>query len=249
MTQNNVASNQSLNPKNWERFFKKPPNSFNDIMNESTILVGEKLLEHHLINKTNQVLDFGCGPGFLIDHIKNDTKSIMGVDISETYIETCKEKFRDNPNLTFQHLTPYNHVQMAEIISSQKIDTVIILSILQYYNSKDEVIDLILHLKKASENQKFKCIIADLIPENHSFMSDVKDLVFHAIKKRYILTLVKFILYTFNSDYSKFKKSGMLQLDYDFFEKIAKENQIKIYKTERITLHSQRYNICLDFSA
>ncbi len=248
MTQNSVQSDESLKPKNWDGFWKKSPDGFNDIMNESTIFVGEKLIEHHFINKTNQVLDFGCGPGFLIDCIKNDTKTVMGVDISETYIETCKEKFKDNPNLTFQHLSPYSHTQVAEIISSQKIDTVIILSILQYYNSKDEVIDLILNLKKASKNQKFRCIIADLIPENHSFISDVKDLVFHAIKKRYVGTLAKFILYTFNSDYSKFKKSGMLQLDYDFFEKIAKENQIKIYKTEQVTLHSGRYNVCLDFS-
>lgn len=248
MTQNNLPANQSQNPKSWERFWKKSPSGFNDIMNESTIFVGDKLLQHQIINQTNHVLDFGCGPGFLVDYIKNDVEAITGVDISETYIEKCKEKFRNNPNLTFQTLNSYEHSKVAELIVNQKVDTVIILSILQYYNSKNEVLDLILKLKEAAKKQKFKCFIADLIPENHSFVADVKDLVFHAVKKNYLTTLIKFIVYTFNSDYSKFKKSGMLQMNYDFFEKIAKEQQIPIHKTEQITLHSERYNICLDFS-
>ena len=242
---NEIENNSNL--KNWDVFWQKSPDGFNDIMQKSTAYVGKKLVDLKIINKTNKILDFGCGPGFLIDCIKENAQTIVGVDISAAYIDFCKNKFKHYNNLCFNFIKPYDLQKLSEIIINEKIDTVLILSTLQYYNDDQDVKDLIISLKKASNNQKFRCIIADIIPKKHSFVADVKDLMFYAIKKRFFNTLFKFILYTFNSDYNKYKKKGLLELNYSFFEKTALENNIAITKMQQITIHSKRYSICLDF--
>ena len=235
------------NSKNWDVFWEKSPDGFNDVMRKSTAFVGKKLIDFEILNNSNRILDFGCGPGFLIDCIKDNSNFIIGVDISETYINICKNNFKNYNNLCFEVIKPYDFEKLSEIIQNYKIDTVIILSTLQYYNTEQDVKNLIVSLKKASKHQKFSCIIADIIPKNHSFISDVKDLIFYAIQKRFFKTLFKFILYTFNSDYNKYKKKGLLELDYSFFEKTAAENNISVTKMEQITIHSKRYSICLKF--
>ena len=237
-----------IKSKNWDVFWEKSPDGFNDIMQKSTTFVGEKLVEYNIINNSNKILDFGCGPGFLTDHIKDNANSIIGVDISENYINNCKKIFNNYNNLSFEIIKPYDFEKLSCIIKNHKIDTIIILSTLQYYNTEQDVKNLITSLVKTSESQKFRCIIADIIPIKHSFMSDVKDLLFYAFKKRFFKTLFKFILYTFNSDYIKFKKKGLLELDYSFFEEIALRNKISITKLQQITIHSKRYSICLHFN-
>ncbi len=243
-----IELKKDIELKNWNVFWEKSPDGFNEIMQKSTAFVGKKLLDLKIVDSNSAILDFGCGPGFLVDCIKDSAKSIVGIDISEAYIDICKNKFKTNNNLSFEVIKPYDVTKLSEIIQNKNVDTIIILSTLQYYNTEKDVENLILSLKNASDNQKFSCIIADIIPKKHSFLSDVKDLILYSTKKGFLKILFRFILYTFNSEYSKYKKKGLLELDYSFFEKVAFENNITVTKMQQITIHSKRYSICLHFN-
>ncbi len=47
-----------------------------------------------------RILDIGCGPGLLLDHLNPDV-TYLGVDISPTAIQAARAKFGDRPNLRF----------------------------------------------------------------------------------------------------------------------------------------------------
>ncbi len=47
-----------------------------------------------------RILDIGCGPGLLLDHLNRDV-TYLGVDISPTAIQAARAKFGDRPNLRF----------------------------------------------------------------------------------------------------------------------------------------------------
>ncbi len=245
----------SNNPQNWAFFWKNNPVGFDAIMRASAVFVREKLIAHQLLNASDSLLDLGCGPGLLVAELQSEVQNIVGADISETYIDICKNKFKENKKLSFTHFSPFNYEKITENIVDFSVNKVIILSVLQYYQNENQVRELVVDLKKAAEtqrscgkntSQKLHCIIADLLPKNHSFIADIRDLVILAIRKRFVFDLIQFILYTLYSDYRKFKKVGLLHLDYDFFEKLAAEQSISIQKTPQITMHTDRYSILLE---
>ena len=47
-----------------------------------------------------RILDIGCGPGLLLDHLNPDV-TYLGVDISPTAIQAARARFGDRPNLHF----------------------------------------------------------------------------------------------------------------------------------------------------
>ncbi|MEE8500893.1 MAG: class I SAM-dependent methyltransferase [Kiloniellales bacterium] len=47
-----------------------------------------------------RILDIGCGPGLLLDHLNPDV-TYLGVDISPTAIQAARAKFGDRPNRRF----------------------------------------------------------------------------------------------------------------------------------------------------
>jgi SAM-dependent methyltransferase len=239
------------NTPNWASFWKNNPVGFDAIMQESAVFVREKLLAHQIIKPSDVLLDMGCGPGLLVAELQNKVKTIIGADISEAYIDICKNKFQNSTNLFFLAFPSFDYTSVAASIAEQNVNKVIILSVLQYYQTEVQVRDLIIALKNAAttrtSSEPLTCIIADLLPKNHSFIADVRDLVLLALRKGFVFSLIKFILYTLYSDYRKFKKVGLLHLNYDFFEKIASEQGLKISKTPQITMHTDRYSVLLTF--
>lgn len=58
------------------------------------------------INLNNQtVLDFGCGTGLLIDHMRHETKQIVGLDSSKKMIEVLNNKNYENVETIIGELT------------------------------------------------------------------------------------------------------------------------------------------------
>ena len=91
-------TNSNQENSNWESFWKKNPTEFNSTMAQSTLFFAESLAEKFPISSKNHFLDIGCGPGFLIDYLKDKCELIHGTDISEKYIEICKHRFESEKN-------------------------------------------------------------------------------------------------------------------------------------------------------
>ena len=56
------------------------------------------------VPNASSVLDLGCGLGFLFEHLSEKVKKYVGVDISEPFIQACKERYASFPNGTFDVL-------------------------------------------------------------------------------------------------------------------------------------------------
>ncbi len=61
---------------------------------------GSYLVSHFnpQISQADNIVDFGCGAGFFLDHLCNTDKKIAGFDLSDASIRTVQEKFSDRPN-------------------------------------------------------------------------------------------------------------------------------------------------------
>lgn len=52
----------------------------------------------HALSEPMDILDFGCGPGFLLEHFLNTGNSCWGFDFSDGTVATVNEKFRGRAN-------------------------------------------------------------------------------------------------------------------------------------------------------
>lgn len=204
----------------------------------------EKVLPSKL---SDRFLDIGCGPGFFVGAIKDKCEFVHGTDISEKYIQQCREQYAQYPNLSFNVTKAYDYEQYHRLIIDNQINKVVLLSILQYYKTEADVKELILSLNNTAKHQKFACVLADIIPPKHSTLGDILSITKHALKKGYTLKFFRFLLFAVFSDYRKTKKNGMLQIDRSFFNNIAQELGLKIEIVNDLTLHSGRYSVLIYF--
>lgn len=231
----------------WEGFWKNSPNQFNDTMYQSTKYFAERYKQEFPLTNNDRVLDIGCGPGFLIQLIKDECGQIVGTDISGTYIAEAKQTFANDPKVVLKHSKPYDFYFYGSLIQKHQINKVVVLSILQYYENESKIVELVKALKAQAKLQPFSLLLADIIPTKHSAVSDIKDIVSHATKKGYVFKFFKFLFYAVFSDYRKTKKLGMLTVDPSFFVSLGKELEINIQIIQKLTLHSGRYSVLINF--
>lgn len=231
----------------WELFWKDNPTGFNETMAQSTLFFAKNLDEVLPIKPTDRFLDIGCGPGFLINDLRNKCEFIHGTDISEKYITGCKAKYVKNRNVSFSVSEAYDYETYQKLIVDHQINRVVLLSVLQYYTNENEVRNLLLALKAVAQQQQFSCLLADVIPTKHSTVSDIFSIVKHAVKRGYTLKFVKFLTYALFSDYRKIKKNGLLQIDESFFTSWAAELNVDIKIIKDLTLHTGRYSVLITF--
>ncbi|WP_129714553.1 class I SAM-dependent methyltransferase [Pedobacter sp. SYP-B3415] len=235
-------------PSEWEHFWKTNPSGFDEIMLRSTAYFADKLEAEYPGKKTERLLDLGCGPGFLTGLLKDHYAYIHGTDISSAYVDACRLRFSDAQNVEFSLSAAYDFEYYIKVIERKQITRVVMLSVLQYYRSVEEVKGLLVALKAASETQKFVCLLADVIPTGHSMFSDIGSIVLQALKNGYALKFARFITYALFSDYRKTKKQGLLQIDPDFFKQAARDLNVKVTFVKGLSIHSGRYNVLLDFT-
>ena len=231
----------------WESFWKENPIGFNSTMSQATLFFSQQLEKLLPSKPSDRFLDIGCGPGFFIDAIKDKCEFVHGTDISEKYIQQCKQQYAQYPNISFSVTKAYDHEKYHQLIVDNQISKLLMLSILQYYKSEVAVKELILSLNNTAKHQKFICLLADIIPTDHSTLGDILSIVKHAVKKGYTLKFFRFLIFAVFSDYRKTKKNGMLQIDRSFFYNVAKELELKIEIVNDLTIHSGRYSVLIHF--
>ncbi|NOQ32281.1 MAG: methyltransferase domain-containing protein [Helicobacteraceae bacterium] len=121
----------------WDYYSKTPPYSEDYFTKE----VGKNILHETskvLGNLDNKViLDFGCGPAFLMDHISNlniQPKKYIGLDFSEKSVENIKNK----KNISFDHNGVFVQ-QLPSSIESNSIDICFLIEVIEHL--EDDYLD------------------------------------------------------------------------------------------------------------
>lgn len=77
--------------------------------------------------KEGKVLDIGCGPGIMVEHLVNKGIEFYGVDLSKKMIEQCKQNFRHIPSAHFS----VGRIEKIEFPDSF-FDVVICMGVVEY---------------------------------------------------------------------------------------------------------------------
>ena len=234
-----------MSTSGWAHFWENEKHSFNTVMKIATTYFASEIEKKFQLNSTSKILDYGCGPGFLIDYLATKEISITGVDINQFYIEECK---KNHPGSLFLHITTdleLNKKILKDQLNLEKFDFIILLSISQYLKSVvelEEIIKMLLFYLK----DEGKIIIADVIDHHTSSISDAGSLFFHCMKKNELMAFFRFISYLFFSNYRKISmNSHLLKISEQSIHQIAKDNFLNFENIKGLTIHSSRTSYIL----
>lgn len=90
-------------------------------------------------NSTFKVLDIGCGPAVILDHIPY--KQYVGIDSNPKYIEAAKESYPENTNFICTNIAKLDELKLGEF------DRILILGVIHHL-SDDEVNLMLAQLKR-----------------------------------------------------------------------------------------------------
>jgi 2-polyprenyl-3-methyl-5-hydroxy-6-metoxy-1,4-benzoquinol methylase len=231
----------------WGNYWKGNPKLFVKVMEKSTEYVAKKLEIHELINHSTELFDFGCGPGYLANALKGKIKSYYGVDISAKYIEIAQQKCKENDKFYFREL-PLEH-SISSLISlkeeGKQFDTIIILSVIQYFKQKEEVLELI-NNSKALLKPGGQILLLDVIENEKGLWKDAISVMWHSIMYGYFYSFIRFIFRAKWSKYNLLRKAHQLfMLSKEEVFEIAAKSELKVIILPCITLQSSRISYCL----
>lgn len=153
------------------------------------------------------VLDIGCGPCHLALQLHKRVKEIHCMDISETFLQMCQEKFSASDNVYLYKMDNVEYLDFS-FLSGKKFSIIICLSVIQYYKSKSEVVKLIENVR-ALALPGARLLIADIIVKN-SLFSQIYGLVKSSIKENYFSETLRILYRHIRSDYYRFRKNNGL---------------------------------------
>ena len=95
------------------------------------------------------ILDLGCGTGYHLDTIvrKISVGSSVGIDFSETYIETAKSECSSDINFYSSNVDNF-----SKFLKNDKFDFILMIGLLQYLDSR-EVEDLVSSLENILDSK------------------------------------------------------------------------------------------------
>ncbi len=225
----------------WSNFWKGDPVLFRTVMQKSTEYAAEKLCEYNLVNKNTQLLDFGCGPGYLAVALEGRLKTYVGADISGDYINTARRKMEHTDYSQFHLISEKESgAFLPNELAGRKFNVIIILSVIQYFPSKTEVLSL---LKKCRSllSPDGKIIMADVISSEKNLWKDVWNVLLHSINKGYFFSFLRFLVYIKMSKYNALRKQHkLLQLTDIEVEEMSKNIGMTVAVLPRITLQASR---------
>jgi 2-polyprenyl-3-methyl-5-hydroxy-6-metoxy-1,4-benzoquinol methylase len=229
----------------WGNFWKDQRKSFYAVMKMATGYFVSKFEKLYPLQPTDEILDYGCGPGFVGDSLAGRQIQLTGADINEFFIEECRKNHPASRFLLINTDTATNKKILAEALNGKQFDYILLLSIIQYFKSTNDL-DEVTGLLRAYLKPQGKLIIADVLDENTSSLKDAFSLLVHCIKKGRIRAFVGFISYLLFSDYRKISKQNKLLLvSEQTIRTIATRHGLQCKKVNGLTLQSSRSNYVL----
>jgi len=220
----NIWTSSSLWKKNIDLFFRKTSNILN-------------------YDKRNTVLDIGCGNGEFASKIISKVDKVFCVDTSQEYINACKNRFSNIKNINVLKLND-NYTDLS-FIKDTKFSIIIANSVVQYYNSQKEILDLVKSVQKIStEDARFLISDIEVLREKRSNLR----LIYNSIINGYFFSLIKMgFKLSLNKEYSEtIKKQPLLTVNLD---KLVQDLSIFVKKVsiinENITINVNRKHLLI----
>ena len=185
----NIWTKSYLWKKNNEIFFKKTLDIFN-------------------YSKNDKILDIGCGNGDFCEKVSNKVNQIYCLDVSREYINICKKRFANNQNVRVLKID--KQYTDLSFVKGVNFSIIIANSVVQYYRSQNEVVDLVKSVKSiASKDAQFLISDIEVINRKKSFLK----LIYNSLINRYFFSLIKTGLdLVINKEYSNISKHPPLLL-------------------------------------
>jgi 2-polyprenyl-3-methyl-5-hydroxy-6-metoxy-1,4-benzoquinol methylase len=227
-------------PGAWFRFWKGRVAHFDSVMEISTLAAARRLDQYFGFRKSHDVLDFGCGPGFLVKYFLQKDVKVTGIDINQDVIVKNRLHF---PQAQFIHMdegiTSLREA-MNEALGKKRFDFIILLSVVQYFDTADsvnKVVHLLQHLLKPSG----RIIIADVYNSQTSRVRDGFAALLECIRHARGFAFLRFVLSILGREYRTIaRRQPLLIVDEVMIEKIANANGLQWKKLPRMTVHPSR---------
>lgn len=132
------------------------------------------------------------------------------------------------------------------MLNGKKFDIIIVMSVLQYYKNKEEVVKLLINILSLSVPGS-KVLLCDLIVQQSKFKEIIEIMIeyFKAGKIRVALSL--FFRLRFSKYYEVKKNNGFLILSEQDWKEILSQLNLKgHFIKEKLTLHKRRKNILIN---
>ena len=197
-----------MNKTNWLNYWdKKNIWTKSDLWKKNIELFFRKTSDIFDYDKKNAVLDIGCGNGDFVNKILSRVNQVFCVDTSQEYINICKTRFSNSKNINVLKLGK-DYTDLS-FIKNIKFSIIIANSVVQYYNSQKEIIDLVKSVQKiAAKNALF--LISDIEVFGDKKKSYLK-LIYNSVINGYFFSLIKMGLKLIvNKEYSKTKQNQQL---------------------------------------
>lgn len=180
----------------------------------------EKILGH--IKNGDTFLDLACGTGILTRKIaeKFPESSIIGIDITQSYLDVAKK------NSSFYKNIAYIHQDAETIELSKKFDYITASYLPKYCDSKKLIESCIKHLKPNGT-----IIFHDFIYPKNSFVKSLWDSYFM------ILNFVAYFIPSWKNAFTNLPKLIKLSTWLDSYEEELRKNQFNV-KRECLTWNS-----------
>jgi 2-polyprenyl-3-methyl-5-hydroxy-6-metoxy-1,4-benzoquinol methylase len=232
----------------WDNFWKGQRRSFYAVMKMATGYFVSKVEKLYHLKPTDDIFDYGCGPGFVADSLAPKKIRITGADINEFFIEECR---RNHPGSLFTVITTdiiNNKKILEEQLQGKQFDYIILLSVAQYLKATSDLEDII-KLLSSYMKPKGMIIVADVLDENTSSMKDAFSLFTHCIRKGRIGAFAGFISYLVFSDYRTVsKQTKLLLVSEQAMRELAGRNKLSCEKVHGLTIQKSRSNYILSFT-
>ena len=232
---------------NWQNFWSNNPPLFGVVMQKNSVYFADKLLKAKTILPENSILDFGCGPGYLADLLKNKVASYYGVDISAVCVENCKQQFAGYENMQFSKVISTETTTGLEEVVKKGLhfDVIIVLSVVQYFSGLPKV-ETLLSDCKSMLSVGGKIILADVIPSQKGLLKDIYSGFADSILKGYFLSFLRFLFQARFSNYHQLRLDNeLLCITETDIAAICQKLQLQYAIMPICTLQHSRVSYCV----
>jgi cyclopropane fatty-acyl-phospholipid synthase-like methyltransferase len=232
---------------NWQSFWSSQPKLFDAVMQKNAAFFAQKLLDNQYIQSGQRILDFGCGWGSLANELKGKVTFYLGLDISPSCINACKEKLAGVNHFHFDVIESTDQRAGLEKVfhNREQFDLVIILSVIQYFSDVTKVEDLLTEMKNLIP-EKGKIILADVIQSEKNLFKDVLSNLKDSIQKKYFFSFLLFMIKARFSRYNQIRVSNhLLSVREEEIASICQKLDLQYEVMPICTLQQSRVSYCI----
>jgi ubiquinone/menaquinone biosynthesis C-methylase UbiE len=219
-----------------------PATWFNNM--EIFVTASASLLQY---NSEDTILDIGCGPGYLAAFLKDTVKEIHCLDISQRYLDICKQRFTGYNNIFCHKLAEDNYTDFS-FLKGRQFSIIVCQSVIQYYKEIGEVESLIKEIQRIA-SPGARVLISD-IPISSSMATHVYSLLKGAIREKRLLEISKMLFHAVATAKHRtaYLSSGLLTFSEEKLnELIAKLNLDAEVLSSRLTINENRRHLLIRF--